>query len=124
MLSLESPHRGDSNQYTQYTIFNMETKTPKIIRNLQLWDFSKGLKNKFETAMINEPSVFEPLKFYCIFSPTFLSVLGKYLVMVSVICSVFFSALHWSTSYDSGILRQHLGITRDFIGDHQSANLV
>ena len=27
--------------------------------------FSKGLKNKFETAMVNEPSVFEPLKFYC-----------------------------------------------------------
>ena len=26
---------------------------------------SKGLKNKFETAMVNEPSVFEPLKFYC-----------------------------------------------------------
>ena len=26
---------------------------------------SKGLKNKFETAVVNEPSVFEPLKFYC-----------------------------------------------------------
>ena len=23
------------------------------------------LKNKFETALVNEPSVFEPLKFYC-----------------------------------------------------------
>ena len=28
---------------------------------------SKGLKNEFETAKINESSVFEPLKFYCIF---------------------------------------------------------
>ena len=28
--------------------------------------FSWGLKNEFETAMVNEPSVFEPLKFYCI----------------------------------------------------------
>ena len=27
-----------------------------------LWGFSKGLKNEFETAMVNEPSVFEPLK--------------------------------------------------------------
>ena len=27
---------------------------------------SKGLKNQFEKAMANEPSVFEPLKFYCI----------------------------------------------------------
>ena len=26
MFSLESPHRGDSNVYTQYTIFVMQTK--------------------------------------------------------------------------------------------------
>ena len=26
---------------------------------------SEGLKNEFETAVVNEPSVFEPLKFYC-----------------------------------------------------------
>ena len=26
---------------------------------------SKGLKKEFETAVVNEPSVFEPLKFYC-----------------------------------------------------------
>ena len=26
MLSEESPHRGDSNEYTQYTIFNIKTK--------------------------------------------------------------------------------------------------
>ena len=25
---------------------------------------AKGLKNEFETAVVNEPSVFEPLKFY------------------------------------------------------------
>ena len=29
--------------------------------------FSLELKNEFETAVVNEPSVFEPLKFYCIF---------------------------------------------------------
>ena len=28
--------------------------------------FSKGLRSEFETAVVNEPSVFEPLKFYCI----------------------------------------------------------
>ena len=27
---------------------------------------SKGLKKEFKTAVVNEPSVFEPLKFYCI----------------------------------------------------------
>ena len=26
---------------------------------------SKGPKNEFKTAVVNEPSVFEPLKFYC-----------------------------------------------------------
>ena len=26
VFSLESPHRGDSNEYTQYTIFNINTK--------------------------------------------------------------------------------------------------
>ena len=67
MFTLESPHRGDSNDYTQYTIFNMNKKNTLNYPNLQLWVFfSKGLKNEFETAVVNEPSVFEPLKFYCI----------------------------------------------------------
>ena len=26
----------------------------------------KGFKNEFQTAVVKEPSVFEPLKFYCI----------------------------------------------------------
>ena len=29
--------------------------------------FSYGLKNEFETAVVTEPSVLEPLKFYCIY---------------------------------------------------------
>ena len=32
VFSLESPHRGDSNEYTQYTIFNIYIKK-KIILN-------------------------------------------------------------------------------------------
>ena len=44
---------------------NMKKKIIQIIPNLQLWDFSKGPKNEFETAVVNEPSVFEPLKFFC-----------------------------------------------------------
>ena len=28
--------------------------------------FSKALKNEFATAVVEEPSVFKPLKFYCI----------------------------------------------------------
>ena len=67
MFSLESPHRGDSNEYTKYTIFNMNKKnTLNCPKSAAMGFFSKGLKNEFETAMVNEPSVFEPLKFYCI----------------------------------------------------------
>ena len=47
---------SNSNEHTQYTIF-------KIIK--KIGDFFLGLRNKFQTAVVNEPSVFEPLKFYC-----------------------------------------------------------
>ena len=41
-------------------------KHANLSQNLQLWEFSKELKNAFETAVINEPSVLEPLNFHCI----------------------------------------------------------
>ena len=67
MFRLESPHRGDSNEYTQYTIFQFEKeKHPELSQFCSYGIFSKGLKNVFERAVVNEPSVFEPLKFYCI----------------------------------------------------------
>ena len=66
VFSLESPHRGDSNEYTQYTIFNIKKKVALNYPKSAAMGFcSKGLKNEFETAMANESSVFEPLKFYC-----------------------------------------------------------
>ena len=40
---------------------------PKLSQICSYGIFSKGLKNEFETAVVNESSVFEPLKFYCIF---------------------------------------------------------
>ena len=46
VFSLESPHRSDSNEYTQYTIFNIKRNLPEIIQILQLCDFSQGFKNK------------------------------------------------------------------------------
>ena len=39
--------------------------------------FSKGLKNEFETAVVNEPLVVEPLKFYCIEVATLLKTINK-----------------------------------------------
>ena len=54
MFSLESPHRGDSNEYTQYTISNMNKKnTINYPKSAAMGFFSKGLKNEFETAMVN-----------------------------------------------------------------------
>ena len=54
--------------YTQDTIFNIQRKYPKskLSQICRYGSFSKGLKNEFETAVVNEPSVFEPVKFYCI----------------------------------------------------------
>ena len=68
VFSLESPQKGDSNEYTQYTIFNIRKENHhKLSQICSYGIFSKALKNKFETAVVNEPSVFEPLKFCNLF---------------------------------------------------------
>ena len=65
MFSLESPHLADSNE--QYTLFNIKIENhPKLSEICSNGIFSKGLKIEFETTLVNEPSVFEPLKVYCI----------------------------------------------------------
>ena len=67
MLSLELPQRGDSTEYTQYTISQYKKENhPKSSQICNYRICSKGPKNEFETVMVNKPSVFEPLKFYCI----------------------------------------------------------
>ena len=38
---------------------------PKLSQICSYGIFSKGLKSEFETAVVNEKSGFEPLKFYC-----------------------------------------------------------
>ena len=49
---------------------------PKLCQICSYGICSKGPKNEFETAVVNEPSVFEPLKFYCNAFPV-LSSLGS-----------------------------------------------
>ena len=62
MFSLESPRRGDSNEHTQYTIFNIRKKvTLHYPKSAALRFFPR-----VSTAVVNEPLEFEPLKFYCI----------------------------------------------------------
>ena len=69
VFSLESPHRGDSYEYKKHTIFNVKKKTTLNYPKFAVMGFfSKGLKNEFETAVVNELLVFETLKFYCIWT--------------------------------------------------------
>ena len=71
VFSIESPHRGDSNENTQYTVFSITQKNHSKLSQVCSYEiFYKGLKNEFETAVVNESSVFEPLKFYCIWIVT------------------------------------------------------
>ena len=65
MFSLELPQRGNSNEYTQYTISQYENENhPKLCQICNYGICSKGPTNEFETAVVNEPSVLE-LLFYC-----------------------------------------------------------
>ena len=43
---------------------------PKLSQICSYGIFSKELKNEFQTARVNEPSVFESMKFYCIYNYT------------------------------------------------------
>ena len=71
VFSLESPRQGHSNENTKSTIFDIKKENrPKLSHICSFRIFSKGLKNEFETAefetaVVNEPSVFETFKFYC-----------------------------------------------------------
>ena len=50
VFSLESPHRGDSNENTHYTIFNIKKKITLIIPNLQQSDFFQGTQERVRNS--------------------------------------------------------------------------
>ena len=59
--------RGDSNEYTQYTIFITKEKiTLNYPKFAVTRFFFQGTQKEFETALVNEPSVLEPLTVYCV----------------------------------------------------------
>ena len=58
MFSLESPHRV-------HTEYHFNIKKTKFTLNF-LKSAAMRLKNEFKTPVVNKPSVFEPLKIYCI----------------------------------------------------------
>ena len=81
VFSLESPQRGNSNEYTQHTICQYKKENyPNLSQICNYGICSKGLKNEFETAVVNEPSVFEPSKFYCSFED------GDFHIEILVLC--------------------------------------
>ena len=58
-------------------MFDMKMKnTQNHTKSAALGFLSKGLKNEFEPAVVNEPSVIKPLKFYCIASNAMLAIDG------------------------------------------------
>ena len=62
----------------KYTIFNIQKENHlKLSQICSHWLFSQKLKKVFETAVVNEPPVFEPLKFYCIFYSILSNNLGR-----------------------------------------------
>ena len=60
--------------------------------------FTKGLKNDFDTAMVNEPSVFEPSKFYCITYSKLMTNANKDILNLPTYHSIFDLAEYFSVS--------------------------
>ena len=69
MYSLESPHRGDSNTHTQYTIIvEIEKKIPKLshlLPDLVSWLTLSGSNYQYLQQIPIVLKMFEPLKFDC-----------------------------------------------------------
>ena len=49
-ISLESPHRGDSNEYTQYTIFNMKMKITLNFPKYAAMGFFQGTQSQVRNS--------------------------------------------------------------------------
>ena len=56
----------DSNEYTQHTFTRQKKKISLNYPYIVFGGNPCGFKNVFDSSMVNEPSVFETLKFYCI----------------------------------------------------------
>ena len=50
MFSLESPHRGDSNEYTQYTFFSMKKKNTLNYPKSAVMGFFQGTQKQVQNS--------------------------------------------------------------------------
>ena len=53
VYSLESPHRGDSNEYTQYTIFNIKKKITVNYSKSAAMGFFQGTQRRVRNSRGN-----------------------------------------------------------------------
>ena len=65
MFSLKSPHRGDSNKYTQYTIFNIKKEINLNYPKPAAMGFFKGTQGRVRNSRDKRAISVEPLKVYC-----------------------------------------------------------
>ena len=66
MFSLESPHRGNSNEFTQYTIFNMKTKNTLNYPKFAAMGFFQGTQERVRNSHGKRDISVRAIKFYCI----------------------------------------------------------
>ena len=50
VFALESPHRGDSNEYTQYTIFTIKTKITQNYNKSAAMEFFQGTQERVRNS--------------------------------------------------------------------------
>ena len=96
VFSLESPHRGDSNEYTQYTISNIKKK---ITLNYPKSAVTGFVPRDSRTSS-KQPSGFEPLQFYCTFFYT-----KKYLKWYDIQCCANNLTLHYNPQTPKSLVR-------------------
>ena len=65
MFSIESPHRGNSNDYKQYTIFNIKRKIDlNYLKSAAMGFFFQGTQERVRNSRGKRVISFELLKFH------------------------------------------------------------
>ena len=101
-----------SNEYTQYTISQYKkANNPKLSQICKYGICSKGPKNEFETAVVNEPSVFKPLN-STVYDPKYDTVFVceirfyRFLVILFFSSMLYYEYLSWVYGVDRKICHE------------------
>ena len=79
VFTLESPHRGDSNEYTQYTFFNMKTKDTLNYHKSAAMGFFQGTQELVRKSRGKRVSSVRAIKVLLYFGtpPCFYAILAR-----------------------------------------------